>query len=102
MLDDEHGTRVVPVSDRWTVMVRGSHTGRLPEWLSVSAEVVVKKLLLLGVAALVMGACAEGPTAPPASKKAPPSSAKADDSFTCRSGYVVAYDENGNPYCVPE
>lgn len=102
MLDDEHGARVVPVSGRWTVMVRGSHTRRMPDGLSVSAEVVVKKLLLLSVAALVMGACAEGPTAPPASKKAPPSSAKADDTFSCRSGYVVAYDENGNPYCAPE
>ena len=62
----------------------------------------MKKLLLVGVAALVMGACSESSTAPPASKKAPPSSARSDDTFTCRSGYVVAYDENGNPYCAPE
>lgn len=62
----------------------------------------MKKLLVLAVAAMVMGACSEGTTAPSASKKAPPSSAKSDDTFTCRSGYVVAYDENGNPYCVAE
>jgi uncharacterized lipoprotein NlpE involved in copper resistance len=83
-------------------VVRGSQTRHLPAGLGVSAEVVVKKLLLLSVAALVMGACSEGTTAPPASKKAPPSSAKSDDTFSCRSGYVVAYDENGNPYCVQQ
>lgn len=23
-------------------------------------------------------------------------------SFDCRSGYIIAYDRNGNPECVPE
>jgi uncharacterized lipoprotein YajG len=61
-------------------------------------EDVVKKLLLFAGAALLMTACAESTTAPAASKKAP--SARPSNDFTCRSGYVVAYDENGNPYCV--
>ncbi|HTE47891.1 MAG TPA: hypothetical protein VK636_21800 [Gemmatimonadaceae bacterium] len=61
----------------------------------------MKKLLLLTATALAMAACSESSTAPAASKKAP-SSAKFDEDFTCRSGYVIAYDENGNPYCVPD
>jgi hypothetical protein len=60
----------------------------------------VKKFVLLAGAALVMAACSESTTAPTASKMAP-SSAKFDDELFCESGYVIAYDENGVPYCVP-
>ena len=63
----------------------------------------MKKLLLLAGAALTaltMAACADSTTAPDPSSKVAPS--KASHDFECRSGYVVAYDENGNPYCVPE
>ena len=65
-----------------------------------SVEVAVKKLLLLAGAALAMSACAESATAP-VRKVAPGDQAKHDD-FTCKSGYVIAYDEFGNPYCVPD
>ena len=61
-------------------------------------EVLVKKLLLAAVAGLLMAACSES-TAPTTPKAAATSNARAD--FECRSGYIVAYDENGNPYCVP-
>ena len=62
----------------------------------------MKKLLLLAGAALAMslGACADSTTAP-TRKVAPSDQAKHDD-FFCESGYVIAYDENGNPYCVPD
>jgi hypothetical protein len=57
----------------------------------------MKKLLLLVGGTLVMAACSETPTAPSASRVVP--SAKANLDLTCRSGYIVAYDENGDPYC---
>jgi hypothetical protein len=62
-------------------------------------EVPVKKLLLAAAAGALMAACAEAPTSPstPAGVKAN----KANADFTCRSGYIIAYDEDGNPYCVP-
>lgn len=47
-----------------------------------------------------MAACSEAPTAPVAASKAPTNRAAFD--FTCRSGYLVAFDEDGNPYCVQE
>jgi hypothetical protein len=62
----------------------------------------VKKLLLLASAAVVMAACSEAPTAPAARTKSLTPSVRNDDEITCRSGYIVAYDENGNPYCVPD
>jgi hypothetical protein len=61
---------------------------------------LVKKLLLLIAAASVMAACADSTAAPAAQKKALNPQARHDD-LTCRSGYTVAYDENGNPYCAP-
>ncbi len=64
-------------------------------------EVVVKKLLLLVGATMLMAACAESSTAPAVQRKSP-DKVRLDEDPTCRSGYVVAYDENGNPYCVPE
>jgi hypothetical protein len=64
-------------------------------------EVVVKKLLLLAGASLFLAACADSSTAPePRGIKS--SKAQRDGELECRSGYVVAYDENGNPYCTPE
>jgi len=61
----------------------------------------VKKLLLLAAAGALMAACSEGPTAPAASSKKAPSARPSAD-LVCASGYVVAYDENGNPYCAPD
>ena len=58
----------------------------------------MKKLLLAAVAGLLMAACSEAPSAPSASKTAARDKSSAD--LECRSGYVVAYDENGNPYCA--
>jgi hypothetical protein len=63
-------------------------------------EVVVKKLLLLAGASLLMAACAESSTAP--KRDIQGAKAHRDGELECRSGYVVAYDENGNPYCTPE
>jgi hypothetical protein len=64
-------------------------------------EVAVKKLLLLAAAALTMAACSESSIAPSGARKAAPDrGANAD--ITCRSGYIVAYDEFGNPYCAPD
>jgi uncharacterized lipoprotein YajG len=65
----------------------------------VIQEVFVKKLVLLAGATLLMAACSESPTAPAAARKA--SSNRVSDDLTCRSGYVIAFDENGNPYCAP-
>ncbi|MFI5229461.1 MAG: membrane lipoprotein lipid attachment site-containing protein [Gemmatimonadales bacterium] len=65
-----------------------------------SAEVAVKKLLLFAGAALVLAGCSEAPTAPTAAKRAP--SVRPSNDITCRSGYVIAYDENGNPYCAAD
>jgi hypothetical protein len=62
-------------------------------------EDVVKKLLLAAAAGVCMAACAEAPTAPSTPKSVAPSKANADD-LECRSGYVIAFDENGNPVCV--
>ena len=59
----------------------------------------MKKLLLLVSAGLFMVGCSDAPTAPAAPKKAP--SIQPSFDLVCRSGYVVAYDENGNPYCAP-
>lgn len=66
---------------------------------AISAEAAVKKILFVIGVALVMAGCSEAPTAP-AARRASPARPSFDD-ITCRSGYVVAYDENGNPYCAP-
>jgi hypothetical protein len=64
-----------------------------------SAEVVVKQALLLLGAALAMAACSEVPSAPVVHRASP--ATRAND-LECRSGYIIAYDENGNPYCAPD
>lgn len=59
----------------------------------------MKRLLFLA-AAVLMAACSAGDTpTPPAAKPTPKANR---DEITCRSGYIVAFDENGNPYCAPE
>jgi len=62
----------------------------------------MKKLILLIGGALVMGACADSPTSPAASRRAPRDRASFDEEFTCRAGYNVAFREDGTPYCVPD
>ena len=60
----------------------------------------MKRILLLVAAAAAMAACSDATApAPTAAQRQAPSHAKADE-ITCRSGYVVAYDQNGNPYCA--
>lgn len=59
----------------------------------------MKNVLLLIGAGLLMAACSDAPSAPQTSK-APAARPQMDD-LTCRSGYIVAYDQNGNPSCVP-
>lgn len=61
----------------------------------------MKRVLLLVSVAVVMAACGQSPTAPAAAKKAPAARSSHDDIF-CESGYVIAFDENGNPICVPD
>jgi hypothetical protein len=61
----------------------------------------MKKVLLLVSSALVMAACGEAPTAPSAATKTPSARAHRDDIF-CESGYIIAYDEDGNPICIPD
>jgi hypothetical protein len=61
----------------------------------------VKRLLILAGAALLFAACAESPTSPSPGRRIAPSGANHDEDFKCASGYIVAYDEDGNPYCVP-
>ena len=56
-------------------------------------------LLLLAGATLFVAACSQAPTAPTGSRPGPRQKASLDEEFTCRSGYVVAFDEEGNPYC---
>jgi ABC-type glycerol-3-phosphate transport system substrate-binding protein len=62
-------------------------------------EDLVKKIVLLVGAALALAACSESPTAPASGRLAP--GARSSHDLVCRSGYIVAYDENGNPYCTP-
>jgi hypothetical protein len=62
----------------------------------------VKKFLILAGASLLFAACAESPTSPTSGRRITPSGSNHDDDFKCASGYVVAFDENGNPYCAPE
>jgi hypothetical protein len=77
------------------------------DWLSTEhaqcvlsfLEVAVKRVLVLIGAGLLMAGCSEASTAPRANKSAGVRSTR--DDLTCRSGYIVAYDQNGNPYCVP-
>lgn len=57
----------------------------------------MKKLLVFVGALVAMTACAESSTAPTA-RRAP---AAVRHDLTCRSGYEIAYDSNGNPYCAP-
>ena len=62
----------------------------------------MKKLLLLASATVLMAACSDAPTTSPRRPTlAIPSSRSSADLF-CASGYVIAYDENGNPYCAPD
>ena len=61
----------------------------------------MKKLVILAGAALFFTACAQSPTSPSTGRRIAPTGANHDDDF-CASGYIIAYDEQGNPYCVPE
>jgi len=63
-------------------------------------EVSVKKLVLFTAGVLLMSACAESSTAPTSSQRLAPTRSASGD-LECRSGYVIAYDEFGNPYCAP-
>lgn len=58
----------------------------------------MKKLLLLTAAALFAGACSE--SMPSAPRQAAPADRVSRD-LICESGYVIAYNENGEPYCAP-
>lgn len=57
----------------------------------------MKRLFILAVA-LIGAACSDA-TLPSAPQKAAPAN-KASLDLICASGYVVAFDENGDPYCA--
>ena len=59
----------------------------------------MKKLLL--VATIIGGLCACSATSTVEPSHKAPSTIKRDV-ITCRSGYFIAYDSEGNPYCAPE
>jgi hypothetical protein len=61
----------------------------------------VKKLLLLATATVLMAACSDAPTSPRRPTLVIPSG-RASADLVCASGYIIAYDENGNPYCAPD
>lgn len=61
----------------------------------------MKKLLLLVGSTLTMVACSDASTSPQRPTLAVPSGRASAELF-CASGYVIAYDENGNPYCAPD
>ena len=61
----------------------------------------MKNLMILCAAAVILAACSDASTAPAGARKAAPRGPSRDDVLTCRSGYVVYYDENGEPYCAP-
>lgn len=60
------------------------------------------KKLLAACAAVFVIACVDAPVAPETSAEPPVKPAQFDSTFTCRSGYVIAYNEQGEPYCAPE
>jgi hypothetical protein len=60
----------------------------------------MKRLLILTGAASLMAACSEAPMAPPPQAKSP--AARPNLDITCRSGYIVAYREDGTEYCAPD
>lgn len=62
-------------------------------------EVCVKKLIFI-CAALALAGCADSAMSPDAHRAAPRGRSN-DEELTCRSGYVIAFDELGNPYCAP-
>jgi hypothetical protein len=59
----------------------------------------VKKLIFI-CAALALAGCADSAVGPDGHRSAR-GARSADEELTCRSGYVIAYDEFGNPYCAP-
>jgi hypothetical protein len=65
-------------------------------------EVAVKKLLVAVTAGALMAACSEAPTAPTAPSAPKAAASNRANDLECRSGYVIAYDEYGNPYCAPD
>lgn len=56
----------------------------------------MKKLFWAVVLATAACGGIDGPTEP---NRKPTAVQK--DELSCRSGYVIAYDEYGNPYCTP-
>lgn len=58
------------------------------------------QLLLLTAGALLLAACAESTTAP-SQMQTKTNAAKPSLDLGCPSGWIIAYDEDGNPYCAP-
>ena len=56
---------------------------------------------LVVAATMLMAACSETSTAPQGPMRVAPNG-RASSDLSCSSGYIIAYDENGNPYCAPD
>jgi hypothetical protein len=79
-------------------------TSRFPQCGFQSAEVEFMKkvqLVLLAAGALLLASCAQSTTAPSQMRTNNNGAKPRFDDFSCPSGYTVAYDDNGNPYCIP-
>lgn len=82
-----------------TMVEHGMCLGRAPR--PNPLEGFVRKLLLLVGSTLLMAACSDMSTAPQNPVRQAPTG-RASSDLSCASGYVVAYDENGNPYCAAD
>jgi hypothetical protein len=59
------------------------------------------QLVLLTAGALLLAACAQSTTAPSQMRTNNNGAKPRFDDFTCPTGYIVTYDDDGNPICVP-
>ena len=59
------------------------------------------QLLLLTAGALLLASCAQSTTAPSQMRTKGNGATPRFDEFTCPSGFEVAFDDAGNPICVP-
>ena len=59
------------------------------------------QLLLLTAGALLLASCAQSTTAPSDLRTNGNGAKPRFDDFTCPSGYIIAFDDDGNPICVP-
>ena len=59
-------------------------------------------LILLTAGALLLASCAQSTTAPSQMRSSSSGARPRFDDSDCPYGYSPAYDEDGNPICVPD